>query len=175
MNVDFDRISGSLRSLLMLWSSIERSAREEVARENGGAIPNSAYGIAAVLKAWEETVVAKHQAGGRHGSAAKAVRARLKDHLTVRNGICHGLDGVASAQGEKPAMLTWNIGGEKQSATWDELQASFEWLSRAPGVITTISASSCETVGSRFIDSPENLEWWHTEFGLSLAENARST
>jgi len=56
---DFDQIRGSVASLLLLWSAIERSAREEVVRVNGGAVSKSAYGIPAVLSAWDDSVVAK--------------------------------------------------------------------------------------------------------------------
>jgi hypothetical protein len=49
LDVSYERISGSLGSLLLLWAAIERSAREEVVRVHG-QFPRSAHGIAAVLK-----------------------------------------------------------------------------------------------------------------------------
>ncbi len=44
-NVSFEQIRGSLGSLLLLWSRIERAAREEVASAHDGQLPKSAYGI----------------------------------------------------------------------------------------------------------------------------------
>lgn len=55
MDVSYERIGGSLGSLLLLWTAIERSAREEVVRVHK-CLPKSAHGIAAVLKCWESTV-----------------------------------------------------------------------------------------------------------------------
>ena len=61
-NVSFEQIRGSLGSLLLLWSAIERAARKEVARAHDGQLPKSAHGIAAVLNAWEAAVVARQDA-----------------------------------------------------------------------------------------------------------------
>ena len=55
-DVTFEQISGSLGSLLLLWAAIERQARQEVARVNDGILPRSAFGISAVLTAWEAVV-----------------------------------------------------------------------------------------------------------------------
>jgi hypothetical protein len=172
LDVTFEQINGAPKSLLLLWSRIERTAREEVARANGGVIPKSAHGIAAVLNAWEQSVIAKQQPACLRASAAKVLRAQLQEHLGVRNGICHGLDDVSCAYGGMPAMLTWSINGHKDSITWDELQASFSWLSRAPRAIETISTASSDTIGNRMLDNSDNRAWWLVEFGLNLSEHS---
>lgn len=169
LDVGFDRISGSLRSILLLWSAIERSAREQVAHANDGVVPKSAHGIAAVLNAWEDSVMARYEPASLGGSAAKALRARLQEHLKTRNGICHGLDGVSSGHDRNAAVLTWKIDGERRNIAWDDLQASFAWLSQAPRAIVTISNSSPNKLGSRLLDDAGNREWWLTEFGLDLS------
>lgn len=166
---DFDQIRGSVASLLLLWSTIERSAREEVARVNGGAVPKSAYGIAAVLGAWEDSVAAKRPTISLARSAAGQLNARLPAHLRVRNGICHGLDGVSSAHDGHSARLTWTINGERGSIEWDDLQTSLRWLSRVPRAIWIISRSSSTAIGNRLLDDPQNREWWMAEFGLDLS------
>jgi hypothetical protein len=168
LEVSYEQISGAPKSLLLLWFRIERSAREEVARANGGVVPKSAHGIAAVLNAWEESVIAKQEAGCLRVPAARVLRAKLQDHLEIRNGICHGLDGVSCAYDGMPAMLTWSINGRKNSITWDDLQISFSWLSRASRAIGAISSASSDAIGNRMSDNPDNRGWWLIEFGLDL-------
>lgn len=168
MEVSLEQISDAPKSLLLLWSRIERSAREEVARANGGVIPKSAHGIAAVLNAWEESVIVKQRAGCLRARAAKVLRAKLHEYLKTRNGICHGLDGVSSPYDGMSAMLTWSIKGTKHSITWDDLQASFRELSRASRAIETISNASADAIGNRMTDNSDNRAWWLSEFGLNL-------
>jgi hypothetical protein len=172
LEVTYEQISGAPKSLLLLLSRIERSAREEGARANGGVVPKSAHGIAAVLNAWEESVIAKQEAGCLRVPAARLLRAKLQDHLEIRNGICHGLDGVSSAYDGMPAMLTWSINGGKNSITWDDLQTSFSWLSRASRAIGTISSASSVSIGNRMSDNPDNRGWWLIEFGLDLPKQS---
>ncbi len=166
--MDFNEISRSLSSLLLLWSAIESAARGEVAHFNGGVVPKSAYGIAAVLNAWEEAAIAQHGATGLGASAAKAIRCRLHEYLKIRNGVCHGLEGIASSEQGKPAMLTWRSNGQAHSITWIELQECFGWLSRAPRAIAILGRPCLREVGGRFADNPENREWWETEFDIDL-------
>lgn len=102
--------------------------------------------------------------------AAKEIRAGLRAHLRTRNGICHGLEGVSAAKDGKPAMLTWTIEGETCAIAWDDLQASFAWLSRVPRAISMISHASSDRIGNRFSDCPDNRAWWLSEFGLDLTD-----
>lgn len=172
MDGDFGQVGASLRSLLLLWSAIERAARDEVARANDGVVPKSAHGIAAVLNAWEDAVIAGQPATSLGTMAAKELRTVLGEHLRTRNGICHGLEGVLSAHDGKPATLTWTINGERRGIEWDDLQASFAWLSRAPRAIYTISNSTSDKIGNRLTDDPGNREWWLTEFGLDVSRQS---
>lgn len=173
-NVSFEQICGSLGSLLLLWSEIERTAREEVARAHGGQLPKSAHGIAAVLNVWEAAVVGAQNAPTLRTLLASRLRARLQYALEVRNGVCHGLLGFSAAHLNTPATLTWELNGENRSITWDELQINFSWLSKVPNAIEMISDPKPEKLGSRMTDSTENREWWIAEYGLNLTSPNRN-
>lgn len=168
--VSFEQIRGSLGSLLLLWSAIERAAREEVARAHDGQLPKSAHGIAAVLNAWEAAVLARKDASPLRILLASTLRAQLQDPLDIRNGVCHGLVGISAAFGNRPATLTWELNGVKRSINWDELQTDFSWLSKVPFGIGIISNSLQESSGGRMTDTHENREWWRDEYGLDLLE-----
>lgn len=169
MSVTYETISGSVGSVLLVWSRIERSARDEVMRAHG-CVPKSVHGAAAVLKLWESTVIADQPATSLCPLLAKALRAQLRGPLDIRNGICHGLIGISAACEirNETAALQWEIDGEKHLIYWDELQASLGWLCKIPSAISIISNVPMIGVGSRFIDNAENREWWLTEYGLSL-------
>jgi len=163
----YDRISGSLGSLLLLWAAIERSAREEVLRVHGH-LPKSAHGISAALKCWEATVTHAQVPATLGPRLATSLRARLQGPLDVRNGLCHGLTGMSSAWGETPAQLEWTIDDKAHRIGWEELQASFGWLSRVPRALSLISDPRSGRATDRRIDTPENRQWWLAEFGLAL-------
>ncbi|MGL5008928.1 MAG: hypothetical protein ACRC6I_03540, partial [Paracoccaceae bacterium] len=164
-DITFEQARGSLGSLLLLWARIERTARAEVTDAHGGSLPKSAYGIAATLNAWKKVVVAREPTGSLRGSLASALRAQLQQPLDMRNGVCHGLIGISAAYDGMPAALTWELNGIEHGIEWDDLQASFSWLSKVPFAISIISNFPMERPGSRLIDSPENREWWQAEYG----------
>lgn len=169
MDVTYDRLSGSLGSLLLLWARIERSARAEVAHSDG-SLPKSAHGIAAVLDLWKSKVVADQPATSLCPSLATVLRAELQAPLDIRNGLCHGLIGISMAREDMTSKLSWELKGKEQSISWEELQASFAWLSKVPHALSMISNPSLERFGSRAIDNAENREWWLTEFALRLPD-----
>jgi len=162
-----EQIKASLGSLLLLWSRIERAARDEVALFYEGHLPKSAHGIAAVLNAWEATVTCRTDALPLSVLLASTLRAQLQDQLNIRNGVCHGVVGFSVAHGDRPATLTWELNGERRSITLDELQATFSWLSKVPSAFSIISHSRSEGLGSRMTDNSENRDWWKAEYGLS--------
>ncbi|WGT48660.1 hypothetical protein [Thioclava nitratireducens] len=167
-NVSFEQIRGSLGSLLLLWSRIERAARAEAAGAHDGQLPKSAYGIAAALKAWEATVRDAQNASQMRTLLATTLRNQLQYPLDIRNGVCHGLVGLSAATDNHPATLIWELNEETRCITWQELQDIFAWLSKVPSSIAMISNHSQEMIGSRFIDSLENRIWWRSEYGLEL-------
>ncbi|AXT24044.1 hypothetical protein D1822_15165 [Phaeobacter inhibens] len=170
-DVSFEQIRGSLGSLLLLWSKIERAARQEVASAHDGQLPKSVYGIAAVLNAWEANVRDAKNASPLRTLLAITLRSQLQHPLDIRNGVCHGLVGLSAAFENQPATLTWELNNETRSITWQELQVSFAWLSKVPSAIGMISNHIEEETGSRLIDSLENRNWWKTEYGLDLLES----
>ncbi|MCE7797200.1 hypothetical protein LWE61_11585 [Sphingobium sufflavum] len=167
MDVTYEKMSGSLGSLLLLWAAIERSAREEIIHVHG-CLPKSAYGIAAVLRTWESMVTARQPVVPLRLLLAATLRAQLEGALTLRNGICHGLNGISSAHGDTPATVQWEMNGAKQSMSWDDLQASLGWLSKVPAAIAIISDRSSLETG--LLDTIENRRWWRVEFALDVPE-----
>lgn len=167
-DVSFEQIKGAMGSLLLLWAAIERAARQEVAQAHDGCVPKSAYGISAVLSAWESSVVAAQSVRPFGALLAARLRVKLQKPLDIRNGICHGLVGVSAGFGQTPATLTWEINDTPGSVTWDELQIIFSWLSKVPAGIELISNADLKKGSSRMTDSPTNRDWWLTEYGIDL-------
>lgn len=160
-------MSGAVGSLLLVWAGIEQAARNEVIRAHG-CLPKSAHNISGLLRTWEGTVIAGHPATSLCPSLARVLRAKLQGPLAVRNGICHGLIGVWAAREDRTAALHWEINGKQRTIEWHDLQASLTWLSKIRGAFSIISNSSCEDLGNRAVDNPENRDWWLTEYGLGL-------
>ncbi len=160
---------GVIGALLVLWVKIERAVREEVLRAHGGTLPKSAHGIAGVLDCWQRAVVRAHENQPFRAALASRLRVKLQAALNIRNGICHGVDGISAAHGEKPGTLRWTIREAKHSITWEELQILFAWLSKVPGALDMIAHGDQSPYG-RMIDGPENREWWVAEYGVDLAQ-----
>ncbi len=169
LEVNYDRISASLGSLLLVWSKLEKSFRDEVIRFHG-SLPPRAHGIAAVVRTWETAVIAAQPASSLCPSLATIVRCQLQGPLDMRNGLCHGLVGISAENGEEPAQLHWELNGEKHSITWEDLQKCFRWLSGLRRAISIISNPTLDRPGSRGTNTPENREWWRSEFDLKLPE-----
>lgn len=167
MDLTYDRLSGSLGSLLLLWARIEKSLRKEVVRAHG-VLPPRAHGIAAVLRTWEESVIRAQSPTSLGPLLATTLRSQLQSLLDVRNGLCHGLDGISLAHEGRPAELRWELNSEQHSITWDELQSQFRWLSKLPYAISLISNPKTDRWVSRHTDITENRDWWRSEYGLIL-------
>jgi hypothetical protein len=163
----YDRMAGSVGSLMLVWAKIEQSARDEVVRAHGH-LPKSAYGIAALLRIWESTVIEKQPATSLYPLLAKTLRVSLNPQLEMRNGVCHGLVGISATREGMNGELHWEINNERYSSSWEDLQTSLSWLSKIHYAISIISNSSIERIGDRGIDDLENRKWWQTEFGLNL-------
>ena len=160
-------MSGAVGSLLLVWSRIEQSARDEIVPPSGSN-PRDLHGVGAVLTAWENHVKATQPAISLGPCLAKALRAQLQEPIEIRNGICHGLIGISAAYDDNPAALRWSLNGGKHSITWDELQALLAWLSKVPRTISIISEVGLVQGGRLAIDNHENRKWWLQEFGLEL-------
>lgn len=169
MDTTYDSISGSLGSLLRVWAAVEKSVRNEVIRFHG-SLPTRAHGIAAVLRTWEGAVVKAQPASSLGPLLATTLRSQLRGPLDIRNGLCHGLIGISAASEQVAAEFRWEINNEKHSISWEALQEQLAWLSRLPRAVAIISDPSLERLGSRTTNTPENREWWRSEFYLDLPE-----
>lgn len=168
--VSYEQMKASVGSLIILWSRIERTGREEISRANGGILPKSAHGIAMTLSAWEASVIDRKNVEPLRALLAAGLRARLKDSLDIRNGICHGIVALSASYNDEPATLSWEFKETKHSLSWSELQEMFSWLSKVPRAMNMISHTESESIGNRISDTPENRAWWMAEFGIALSE-----
>ncbi|MEP9403271.1 hypothetical protein [Sphingomonas sp. VNH70] len=165
----YDRMAASLGSLLLLWARIERAAQQEVVRRGRSKVPpTSFHGVAKALQAWRATVSDLPDAASLSTRLADALCDRLQRPRNIRNGLCHGLIGIVSAHDGRPGRLLWEMNGVEKSVTWEELQEMFGWLAKVPQALGMISADPRRSPFDRRIDSPENREWWRTEFALAL-------
>ena len=169
MDITYERLSGSLGSLLLVWAALEKSLRDEVACAYG-SLPPKAYGIAAVLRTWTNLVIESQPATSLGPLLATSLRGQLQGPLDIRNGLCHGLVGISAASAQSPAQLHWEINNEAHAICWDELQQYLQWFSRLPRAISIISKLSMERLENRATNIAENREWWRSEFALDLPE-----
>ncbi len=167
--VTFDHIKGSIGSLIWLWVAIEHAARHEVASANGGNLPKGVRSIAGALNAWEAAILSDQQAKPFRAILAARLRAQLQRPLEIRNGVCHGLDGLMSESGDEPATMSWTLNGTHHSITWNELQSLFAWMSKVPFAIQMLSCDEIRPFG-RLVDSPGNREWWEQEYGIECLQ-----
>ncbi len=167
-DVSFDKMKGSLGSLLLLWSEIEQSTRKELAQITDSPPPSPSHGMAAVLRDWETATTARHQTNPFAIVIIKAVVAQLRAGLKIRNALCHGLTGISAARNQTPAALKWQINGEEGRITWLEMETWFSQLSRLSRAIWYLSQSTA-TNQTRLKNTPENRDWWSTEHGVDLS------
>jgi len=166
-DVSFEKMKGSLGSLLLLWSEIEQSTRKELAQITDRPPPSPSHGMNAVLRDWETATTARYQTCPFTMLVISTVVAQLRAGLKIRNALCHGLIGISAARGENPAALKWHINGEDGRITRSEMEAWFAQLSKLSRAIWFLSRSAAVTK-SRLEDTPENREWWKTEQGIDL-------
>ena len=165
----FELMTGIIGSLLLLRASIERTARGELAGMDGGTLPKSTHGAAAVLIAWEAKVTESGPARPFRVSHASRLRAQLQQPFDIRTGVCHGLAGASVADPGKPGTSTWEMNGHQQSITRDELQGVFRWLSKVPYAISMISRAAAELEPVRAASLLPGRTWWAAEYGIDLS------
>jgi hypothetical protein len=168
LDVDYYRISGSLGSLLLVWSRLEKAMREQITGAES-ALPAKLHGAGNVLRAWETMVSERHPNACLAPLLAKTVLRQLQEPLQARNGLCHGLIDIQAETEQGPATLRWELNGETHSISWDELQAQFGWISRLTHAILLISKPHVGRT-DLLADTAENRGWWRSEFSLDLPE-----
>ncbi|WP_150125673.1 hypothetical protein [Sphingobium sp. RAC03] len=169
LGTTYERISGALGSLLLVWASVEKAVRHEVVRAHG-LLPPKARGIAAALQTWESAVIESQPANSLGPPLAKTLRRQLQKPLDVRNGLCHGLVGISAATEHMQATLRWEINDVRHAISWDDLQEQLGWLSKLPRAVSIISNPSFERAGSRATNTAENRAWWRSEFSFDVSE-----
>ena len=169
LDITYDKLSGSLGSLLLVWAAVEKTVRQEIIRAHG-VLPARAHGIAAALRTWESGVIESQSATSLGPLLATTLRSQMQRPLDIRNGVCHGLVGMLMETEQKPAELHWEINDEKHSICWDDFQQQLHWLSRIPRAVSIISNLSMDRMGSTATNTAENREWWRSEFSLELPE-----
>ena len=168
--VTYHQMQSALGSLLLIWSTIERTLRNELAAMHGGTLPKSAHGLASILNAWEAKLVEARMTRPLQAALASEIRARLQRPLEIRNGVCHGLLGISAKFDGRPAGIEWDLNGKRESITCDELQEIFTWLSMAPRAILILSGVAAEPDDTKAMKRLPDLGWWASEFGFSVTE-----
>ncbi|MFN5996419.1 MAG: hypothetical protein ACK47C_14280 [Paracoccaceae bacterium] len=165
--VNYDRICGTVASLLLLFSRIENEAHEIIEKADGSDRLNGVRGARGSLRAWRALILADQESRPYEAKLADALWAQIQGPLDIRNGVCHGLNGAFASRGDTQATLTWRVHGTTKRMTYNELQEVFAWLSRIPQAMSMISHAVCETDVSKLRPLPE-LDFWATEFGIKL-------
>lgn len=169
LDITYERISGALGSLLLVWASVEKAVRHEVVRAHG-QLPPRARGISAALQTWESAVIASQSANSLGPLLVTTLRRQLQKPLDVRNGPCHGLVGISAATENMQATLRWKINDERHAISRNDLQEQLRWLSRLPQAVSVISNPSLERPGNRATNTAENRAWWRSEFSFDVPE-----
>ncbi len=139
--ISYDRISGTIGSMVWLWAEIERSLKGSILTMGGEV----SFGISSNLRVWSGLMQSNDPACALQNQIVERVAAHLTDALRIRNAICHGLTGI-SAQREDVAACLWvQLGdGPEERLEWDRLKALFDWMSRCEGVIANLTGAARE-------------------------------
>ncbi len=164
----YDDMLGAVGSLITLWVGIERMAEkldDAAAHPSGGPrFP----GVSTRLDRWERRIAADEANRPFRALLARRLRQQLLAAQRLRNGICHGLQGIAAASSGRPGQMWWRVGSTEQRRTWAELQAHFAWLSKVAFALEMLEEGDMSRHG-RMHDTDENRGWWQAEYGIDLA------
>ncbi|WP_146735130.1 hypothetical protein [Thioclava sp. F1Mire-8] len=146
--VSFEQMKGAIGSLIFLWSQIERelAVSLDALQIKGSGSSKPAHGIARKLDLWSGQI---QPLDGQRELASRltdVLAAHLREALSVRNLVCHGLIGITAKihpEGNE-AYLTVELGDISKSLTWTELQIMFGWMSRAHWLIRDLTTASLE-------------------------------
>jgi hypothetical protein len=163
--VSYERICGTVASLLFLFARIENEAREIVSKAAGPESLTNVSGARGTLLVWKRMIAADREARPQEANLAERLWAQLQDPLDVRNGICHGLVGASAERGAAPATLIWRVKDGTVSKTYDELQEMFAWLSRVPQAMDMASHAVLSKEPSTLQPFPKR-EFWESEFRI---------
>lgn len=164
--VSYERICGTVASLLLLFHRIESEAHEIIAKAPSATALPKVHGARGILMSWKNLLLAD-QTRPDEALLAERIWAQIQRPLDVRNGICHGLIGASAERDDSPATLTWRFKGGTRSMNYDELQKMFAWLSKIPQAMGMISHGLCDQGEARGRKLPER-DFWISEFGIEF-------
>ena len=165
--VTYERICGTVASLLFLFASIENEAREVVCKAGSSKDLTKVFGARGVLLVWKTLLQKDREARPEEALLAERLWAQIQEPLNVRNGICHGLIGASAEWREVPATLCWRGKDGTISLTYDELQDMFAWLSRIPQAMAMVSHAVCAKDATKLRPFPKR-DFWESEFGIQF-------
>lgn len=168
MDVSYDKIGGTVASLLILWSSIEKAARTQIAPITKKEAPLRVCGSGLLIQ-WRDAVIQDSSPGSLRAELASSLQEDLCQKIKVRNGLCHGLNAIYSSCPEESAKLGWQVKGKSYEMTYPALQEYFQSIAKAAQAISILSTQKEGGIESRMDDIAENREWWLNEFGIRLA------
>ena len=144
--VSFEQMKGAIGSLIFLWSQIERELSVSLDALQTDCSSKYPHGIGRRLELWSGQIQTRDERRERASILTEVLSAHLRECLSVRNLICHGLIGITAKihPEDNDAHLTVELGDRSKSLTWAELQFMFRWMSRARWLIRDLTAASLE-------------------------------
>lgn len=140
--ITFERMKGTIGTLIFLWSGIEGELTDSVRMLCDGKVAKSAHGISRSLEMWSERVISKDDSRSLQATLCARVVELLKEALVVRNLVCHGLVGIC-ADG-RSAHLHVKLGTDERLLSWNDLDEMFRWMSRTKWLIGALTKAAME-------------------------------
>lgn len=165
--ITYERICGTVASLLLLFARIENEAREIIEKAGASDRLKSVRGARGSLREWRALILAEQGSRPYEAQLADALWGQIQGPLDIRNGVCHGLVGASASRGDIQATLTWRVQARTKSMTFCELQEMFAWLSKIPQAMSMISHAACTKDASKLRQLPEP-DFWAAEFGIKF-------
>ena len=139
--ISFEKISGTIGSMLFLWCGIEKALGAALLAQHRGQMPKGHHGIRSRILIWSGQILAGDDQRPLQSHVGCAVVAHLEHSLDLRNLICHGLIGVSASHTptDPEAHLTVERARVQRKIYWGELQPMFAWMSRTPWVIEDLT------------------------------------
>jgi hypothetical protein len=153
--IDFYRIQASVGSMLSLWASVERSLEDNIQKLAAADSQKKPHETSQKVEIWKNLATSQLPNDGVHQALCNKLASSLRQSLTIRNMICHGLRG-AMAGTRSTATLATRLEGIERKFTWNELQSMFSFLARAPRAIDLLSSAK-ERAGRAGM--PTHNEW----------------
>lgn len=146
MTVSFEQMKGAIGSLLFLWSRIELELNASLKELNNDRLRKSAHSISRKLDLWSGEVKRRSDPDTLQSELSDRVHLYLKEALTDRNLVCHGLMGITAQvrEEDQEAHLSLQLGEVTHILTWTELQSQLEILELGSWVVSDLTSAALE-------------------------------